>query len=351
MQIRRAIEALSPYVPGERRAGAVKLSSNENPIGCSPAVREALRVAADEVHLYPDGSARTLVDALSRHIEARPEEIIVGNGSDEIITLIAATYIEPGMSVLIGAHTFSQYAYASTLFGARVRKVPMPALELRPEDFLSHIDDTTRIVFLCSPNNPTGTAFSHEQLVSFLDHLPDNVLVVVDQAYVEYQTDRTAAYADRLVNRYSNVIVLHTFSKIYGLAALRLGYGLACTERIADLQRVRPPFSVNSFAQAAGIAALSDTSFIKRSLDVNRRGMGRMQRLLDELGLRWLPSQANFITFGVAGAARETAAAIAEHGVTVRALGSFGLPSHIRVTVGTDDDIDRLERALREIVR
>ena len=349
MEIRQAIARLTPYTPGKRRLGAIKLSSNENPLGYSPQVREAIIDALDEAPIYPDGSAAALVSAIANHRGTTTEHVLVGNGSDEIITLIAATYLNPGDSVVVPRHTFSQYAYAATLFDGHVIRAPMDGMRIDGAALVDAVTETTRIVFACSPNNPTGLALPHAELVSLLDALPPRVLVVVDHAYAEYQTDPAAAHADDLIERYPNLIVLHTFSKVYGLAALRLGYALAPRERIADIARARPPFSVNGPAQRAGIAALADQGFVQRSLRENDTGRRRMEALLDELALEYLPTQANFIAIRPGGPAVEAAAHCERRGVTIRAAGSFGLPEWIRVTIGSGPHIDRLEPILREL--
>jgi histidinol-phosphate aminotransferase len=307
--------------------------------------------AARELHIYPDGAARTLTARLAEHYRVDPSWLITGNGSDEILTLIAGTYIEAGDRVLIAEHTFSEYEFAARLYGGEIIPVAMPNLEIRPRDYLDHIDERVKIVFLCSPNNPTGGSFSQTELEQFLASVPPEVLIVVDHAYIEYQNDPAAARADRLVQDYPNLIVLHTFSKVYGIAAVRLGYGIAQPERIEEIRRVRPPFSVNGVAQAAGIAALSDTDFVTASLASNLEGIRRMERLCNELCLSYLPSQANFITVQVPIDARDAAEYIAQRGITVRALNSFNLPRHVRITVGTSDQLDQLEAILRAFTK
>lgn len=351
MKTRQAIASLNTYVPGERRPNTIKLASNENPTGCSPAAVEAVTAAARELHIYPDGAARDLTAALAARYGVAEDQIITGNGSDELLVLIAGTYIDAGDRVLIAEHTFSEYEFASRLYGAEVVPVPMPNLEIHPRDYLPLIDDSTRIVFLCSPNNPTGGTFSHQELTDFLAAVPKDVLVVVDHAYIEYQDDPAAARADELVGSYENLIVLHTFSKVYGIATLRLGYGIAAAARIAEIKRVRAPFSVNGVAQAAGLAALADQAFVDRSVAVNRDGLNRLRRLCDRLGWPYLPSQANFLTVEVPLDAREAAEYIARRGVTVRALTSFNLPRHLRITVGTPEQLDVLEPILEELAR
>lgn len=349
MKTRQAIAGLNTYIPGERRKDAIKLSSNENPLGCSPAAARAVEDAVRELNFYPDGGARELTAAIAAHHRVTPEQVITGNGSDEVLLYLAGTYLEAGERVLIAEHTFSEYEFAARLYGAEIVAVPMPELAIRPMDYLPHIDAATRIVFLCSPNNPTGSAFSHEELVRFLDAAPADVLVAVDHAYVEYQDDPGAANADSLVGRYPNLVVLHTFSKIHGIAAVRLGYALATAERIAEMKKVRPPFSVNSVAQAAGLAALSDPDFVRRSQEVNASGIAQLRELCHELGYRYLPSQANFLAVNVEQDAREAAEFIAGHGVTVRALTGFNLPTWLRISIGTAEQMQILAGALRAL--
>ncbi len=352
VKTRRTLENLSVYTPGERRSDAIKLSSNENPRGPSPLAIEAISRALPESHIYPDGAARELRGALAERHGCAPDRVIVGNGSDEVLTMIAAAYLNPGDRVLIGKHTFSQYEFSARLFDAEVDKVEMPGLAFDLDRFLSAITPVTRVVYLCSPNNPTGLAISQDNFDRFYRELDPDVLLVIDHAYVDYVEDDGALKADALVssvNPPSNVIVLHTFSKLWGLAALRIGYGLAHADRITDLEKVRSPFNVGSLGQIAALAALRDDEFAKESRSTNRLGMDRMKALCSELGLATLPSQANFITVEVPGEARSLASEIAERGVTVRALTSFGLPHHLRITIGTPEQIDQVGGILTEL--
>lgn len=355
---------MEPYTPGERRHGAIKLSSNENPRGCSPLAAHALRSAIDEAHIYPDGAARALKTAIADHIGTRPDQIILGNGSDEVLTFIAGTYLNPGDHVLIGEHTFSQYAFATRLFDGVVRTVPMLELRFEAEPFLDRIDASVRIVFLCSPNNPTGLSITRDTLKRFLERIPGEVLIVVDHAYIDYQDDESACDALWEIAAHKNLIILRTFSKLHGLAALRVGYGVSVPERIAELERVRSPFNVNTFAQFAATASLEDSAFLEETCTINRQGKARMGALLSDLGIEYLPSQANFITMRVpamteierpnngssGGNAREFARRLVEEGITVRPLNSFGLPDYVRITIGTPEQISLLETALRRIV-
>lgn len=348
---------MTPYVAGERRANALKLSSNENPLGPSPLAIEAAKQAMEESHIYPDGAVQALKDAVASYVGVDSGMIIPGNGSDEVLTMIAATYFNPGDRVLIGEHTFSQYAFAARLFDASISWLPMPDLRLQAESILEavkHGATPTKAVFICTPNNPTGIAFSKDELRTVLEGVPKETLVVIDHAYQEYATGEAVADATHLVRRYPNLIVLRTFSKIFGLATSRVGCGVAHPDRIAEIEHVRLPFNVNGWAQAAAIAAVTDTTFVERSLAVNRSGKARMQQLLEELGLQALPTEANFLCIALPdaypGDAKAAAETIAHHGVTVRALNSFGLPRYLRITIGTDPQIDVLERGLRAMV-
>jgi len=366
VKTRQTLKNLTAYTPGERRLDAIKLSSNENPRGPSPRAMEAIRATLNEAHFYPDGGARDLKEALARRHGCDPGRIVIGNGSDEVLTMIAATYLNPGDRVLVGEHTFSQYEFSARLFDAEIVRVPMPNLAFDLDLMLRAIDDRTRVVYLCSPNNPTGLAIAQTDFDTFIERVPREVLVVVDHAYQDYVDDSTVLQGDASVTggggddaqapataqgraSYPNVVVLHTFSKLYGLAALRVGYGIAAPERIAEIEKVRSPFNVNSFAQVAAAAALENRTFADESLAINRLGKARMMAMLDDLSLPYLSTQANFITVEVPEDAKALAGRIAERGVTVRALTSFGLPNHLRITIGTDAQIDRLEPILREV--
>jgi histidinol-phosphate aminotransferase len=343
-----------PYTAGERRRDAIKLSSNENPHGCSPAAAAALQRAIAELNIYPDGAARDLKTRLAQETGFPADQLILGNGSDEVLTFIAGTYLDPGDHVLIGEHTFSQYAFATHLFDGIVRIVPMPDLRYDLERFLTHLDDKVRMVFLCSPNNPTGMAITRAELEGFLEKVPPDVIVVMDHAYMEYQDDPACSVAMEQIELHPNLIVLRTFSKLYGLAAIRVGYGIGASQRVAELERVRSPFNVNSLAQAAATASLDDTAFTAATLAANREGRVRMQELFEELDLEPIPSQANFVTIRVPQEldrdARVLADRLAEEGFTVRPLGSFGLPQRVRITVGTAEQITAFAQALRRVL-
>ncbi|POR01520.1 hypothetical protein AU468_08135 [Alkalispirochaeta sphaeroplastigenens] len=354
MKTRQILADIPPYVPGERHPGAIKLSSNENPLGCSPAALEAIARAATEAHLYPDGSAQALKQALAEETSLSPEQIILGNGSDEVLTLIAAAYINPGDRVLVGAHTFSQYAFATRLFDGRVEAVPMPELSFDLDLIIGRLEEPgqppVRIVFLCSPNNPTGLTISQDDLERFLARLPPRVLAVVDHAYLEFQEDPASCDARRCLKDYPNLVVLQTFSKLHGLAALRVGYGLAAPEIIHALHRVRSPFNVNSLGQAAACAALKDRDFIRTSLETNHQGRALMNAFCERNHLPHTSSEGNFIMLRIPGEARFYANLLAQGGVTVRPLSSFGLPQWLRITIGTPEHIATLEALMKPLL-
>lgn len=345
MQTRSEIQALKAYHAGERRPGAIKLASNENPLGPSPAAIRAARSVLSELHFYPDGAARELTAALATRLQIDPEAIIVGNGSDEVLTVACATYITPGSNVVVGEHTFSQYEFSSRLFGAEVRAAVMPDLRLDGASIMNAVDAQTRAIFLCSPNNPTGIALSRDEIRTVLERVPSDVLVVVDHAYIEYAP--AIADVSEWSTHYSNLLVLRTFSKLYGLAGLRVGYGLAHPARIAEMQRARSPFNVNTVGQVAACAALKDRPFVRRTLAENERGRARLTAFLMSCGLRVLPSQSNFVAVQLPVAAADAAEWLAQNGVTVRPLGSFGLPNHLRITIGNAEQLDFFESRFR----
>jgi len=335
MILRRALQDMEPYVPGRHLPGAIKLASNENPLGPSPLGLEALRDAAGQTSLYPDGACTRLVAKVAERLERAPSEIIVGNGSDEVIVLAAAAYVESGTNTVTSEHTFSEYAFATKLFGGVVRRAAMAEGQFQLEGILRLCDGATRIVWLCNPNNPTGTHFGVGALNSFLAEVSPTVRVVVDEAYNEYAVAENYPDAARLVSQHPNLLVLRTFSKIYGLAGLRVGYGVAQSQVIEDLSKARAPFPVNSLAQVAAAAALDDEDFLRRSRACNEEGKVRLMEGMRELGLEPVPTQANFVFVEVGMDGTTVFQRMMERGVTVRPLKSFGFPTAIRVTVGT----------------
>lgn len=363
MKRRTVLDELEPYVPGKRITGGIKLSSNENPLGPSPLAREAIARVAGDVNRYPDGGMHELRTALAHRWGVSEDMLVVGNGSDEILVMIAGSVVEPGTNAVTGAHTFSQYTFATKIFGGEVRTTPMPDGRFDLGAIADAIDDDTRIVFLCSPNNPTGAMITRGELDEFLPRVPDHALVVIDEAYGEYVDAHDYPDTVALIRRHSNLVRLRTFSKIYGLAALRVGYGIAQPHVIEALASLRQPFNVGTIAQAAATAALGDDAFVERSLELNRSEKARLARYLDRIGLPHYPSEANFVCVDLSGvrlsaagenrgdgATRAVVEGLRDRRITIRPLASFGMPEWVRISIGTTDEMDALYGALDSIL-
>lgn len=346
---RATLSLIPPYHPGKRVTGAVKLSSNENPLGCSDRAREAVISAMREPEVYPDGRGTALVEELAQLHGVTPEQVILGNGSDDIMIMAAASFIEPGTDSVMAAPTFSQYEFAVRLYGGDVLQVPLVDGVHDLEAMLQAVSAKTRIVWLCNPNNPTGTYISHSDVERFLQRIPGHVLVVLDEAYAEFATAADYPDSQSLLKAYSNLLILRTFSKIHGLAALRLGFGMTSAATVEYFLRVKQPFNVNAPAQAAGLAAVRDTEFVERSLQVNREGMLYVTGELDRLQLDYYPSQTNFVCIQLPTTGREAYKLLLKHGITVRDLASFGLERSIRVSIGSMDALQALVRGLGEL--
>ncbi len=346
MLFRDDLLSLAPYTPGQTRPGAIKLSSNENPLGPSPRAVEAVRNALDGLNRYPDGASRLLREAIARRYDLDPTQVVTGNGSDEVLTLIAGCSVRPGVNAVTAANTFSEYTFAARLFGANVRKAPLREGRFDPEALLALCDQSTRLMFLCNPNNPTGTYLTHAEVERILRLAPAETLVVLDEAYADYAMAEDFPRSLELLKKYERLVILRTFSKLYGLAGLRVGFALAHPEVAEWMQRVRQPFNNGNLAQAGALAALEDTEFVARSLQINREGMERLTRFLEARKLVYYPSQANFVCFHCAGDARVLFEALLEEGVAVRPLNSFGLSEWVRVTVGAPEQLDRFFAAM-----
>jgi len=335
MTERPALSRLEPYVPGRKREGTVKLASNENPLGPSPRAMAAAREFVDQIHLYPDKNAAILREAIARRHGVEPGQVIVGNGSDEVLVMLASTYFQPGDNVVTARHTFSQYAFSATLFDAEVRRGAMADGRFLLDQWHDLMDPKTRAIFICNPNNPTGRYVTHDELAAFIERVPEDVLIVIDEAYQDYVDAADFPRTEELAGRHANLVVLHTFSKIYGMAGLRVGYAVADPAVIAAIQKVKQPFNVGLAAQEAATAALEDHDFVHRSREVNAAGKELLTRELTGRGFTVYPTQANFLCFHVGEDSVAAADRIADGGVTVRPLSSFGLDEWIRVTIGT----------------
>ena len=360
------VRGLNPYQPGkpvatlERELGithAIKLASNENPLGPSPRAVTAAREALAEAHVYPDGNAFELKAALAAQHGVDAAQITLGNGSNEILELIARTWLAPGRAAVFSAHAFAVYPLVTQAVDAEARVAPaLPADH--PQQPFGHdlaamrerVDGDVRVVFVANPNNPTGTWVDDRELQAFLDALPPTTLAVIDEAYAEYVEKSGYPDTTQWLDRYPNLIVTRTFSKIQGLAGLRLGYAVSSPAVAELLNRVRQPFNVNAVAQAAGLAALADAEHVQRSVQVNREGLQQLSRALRERGFRVIPSVGNFVTFDTGRDAGAVFEALQREGVITRPVENYGLPGHLRVTVSTREDnhrfLDALDRVL-----
>ncbi len=357
------VRAIAPYEPGKpisevaRELGLdertiVKLASNENPLGVSPRVREAIARELPELARYPDGNAFALKAALSAYHGMAPDGIVVGNGSNDILELVAAAFLAPGRAAVFSQHAFAVYPLATQGRGAQCQVVPAKNFGHDLQGMLAALTPQTRVVFIANPNNPTGTFVPGPELSDFLDRVPADVVVVLDEAYTEYLPSECRYDSVSWLKRRRNLVVTRTFSKAYGLAGLRVGYGL-CDPKIADLlNRVRQPFNVNSLALAAAAAALADREFVDKGCEVNRRGMRQLTDGFSALGLEYIASVGNFVSFRVPRAHDKAGAgavfqSLLRQGVIVRPVLGYGLPDHLRVTVGLPEENRKFLEALK----
>lgn len=355
--VRPEVLHLKPYIPGkpvsevQREFGladVVKLASNENAVGPSPLALEAMKAAGPEAHIYPEPTAPVLRKALAGLTGLPTDWIFVGHGSDEIIRLLAASYINPGDRVVVPDCSFPNYRAASALFGAQVVDVSLRA-ETMDLQAMAEAAAGARILFLCRPNNPTGAVFPEAAFRTFMEQIAPETLVLVDQAYHEYDTSGFDGLG--LLSTYPNLILTRTFSKAYGLAGLRIGYGLARPEIWAPLLTVREPFSVNAMAQAAALAALQDQTHLAQTLAVTEEGKGYLAGVCAELGLEYVPSEANFLLIDLDRPVQPVFEALLRQGVIVRPCSGFGRPTCMRVTVGTPGQNQRFAAALRAALK
>ena len=355
----RGVKGLSPYEPGkpiselEREYGvraAIKLASNENPLGPSVQAVEAAIAAMNELARYPDGNGFALKQSLAEQLDVEPERITLGNGSNDVLDLIARTFAGDKREVVYSAYAFAVYALVTQAVGAAA--VVTPACEWGHDlnAMLRAVTERTRLVFIANPNNPTGSWVDAQSLERFIDALPKHVLVIVDEAYAEYIDLPDYPNCIAWVDRYPNLIVTRSFSKAYGLAGLRVGYSVSHPEVADLLNRVRQPFNVNSVALAAARAALYDSEHLKRSVEVNRHGMRQLTAAFERMGLNYIPSAGNFVSVDVGQPATEINEGLLRNGVIVRPVASYGMPSHLRVSVGLERENRRFLTALQKVL-
>jgi histidinol-phosphate aminotransferase len=328
-------------------ARIIKLASNENPFGPSPKALAAARVALEASQIYPDGGCFELRQKLAAQFQMRPDEFVVGNGSNEVIEFLGHAFLGPGDEVVMGAPAFIVYKLVTLLFGARAVEVPLKNWRHDLPAIRAAVTAKTKLVYVCSPNNPTGTANSEAELLEFVRSLPEHVIAVIDEAYADYLAQPPDLRP--LIREQRKLVCLRTFSKIYGLASLRIGYGYGSVDVCALLNRVRQPFNVNAIAQAAALGALDDVDFARRCREQNEAGLRQLERGSEALGLATVPSVANFILIKVADGLR-VFDALQRRGIIVRPVKSYGLPEWIRVTVGTEDQNARLLAELKAVL-
>jgi histidinol-phosphate aminotransferase len=350
------IAALSPYVPGkpieelQRELGlsrVIKLASNENPLGPSPKAIAVLNEGASTLHRYPDGGAFRLREALADRWKVTPDHIILGNGSDEILGLLARTFLAPGDEAVMADQTFVIYKMEVTAAHGKAVTVPLKQWRHDLPAMASAVTPRTRLLFLCNPNNPTGTMVSSGEVAQLLLRIPEQVIVIFDEAYFEYVKNSDFPESMAYVKQGRNAIVLRTFSKIYGLAGLRIGYGVTTPEITNFLNRVRPPFNANSMAQRAALAALGDDEHVAKSRAVNQAGMEQVMKGLTALGFAPIPSEANFLYLDIGRDGRQVFEALLRQGVIIRHIEG----RMVRVTIGQAEENQAFLTALANVMQ
>lgn len=354
------ISAIAPYQGGKptselaremglNEADIVKLASNENPLGMSPKAQMAMDEAVADVARYPDGNSYLLRDVVAHKFGVKNDQIVFGNGSNDILELAARAFVQPNDEVIFSEHAFAVYPLVTQAVGAK--GVIVPAVDYGHDlvGFLAAITDKTKLIFVANPNNPTGTLVEKTVLQDFLRKVPSHILVVLDEAYDEYLSAEHKSEAVAWLAEYDNLIISRTFSKAYGLAGLRIGFGLMHAALADLMNRVRQPFNVNSIAQAAAVASLLDDDFVAKSYAANQGGMMQITEGLSQLGLTFIPSYGNFVTFKVDNALTVNQQLL-QKGVIVRPVENYGLSNHLRVSIGLFSENERFLTALSEIL-
>ncbi|WP_232698089.1 histidinol-phosphate transaminase [Brevibacillus daliensis] len=362
--VRSVYPNLSPYVckledlPVEEIKQALgldkvsKLSFNENPLGPSPKAIDAMQKSLTQLNLYPSSNGEAVLHKIAEKEGVTSDSIILSNGADEMIILVAQTFLEPDDEVIIPKISFVQYLASTHLMGSTPVFSPMKKdLGVDLDAILERITNKTKAIFLCNPNNPTGRAIPAEELEVFLSKVPGQVLVVIDEAYHEYADGDGYRSSVELGKRYKNVFVVRTFSKIYSLAAARIGYGIGQPEMVDAINHVRPPFNVNSIAQAGALASLDDDEHVLHSRQINEEGKRLLIDVCEELGLTYVSSQANFVYVDTAKDNKVVFEQLAERGFIVRTLTGYGLPTSLRISIGQPDDMKNFSKAFKEVIQ
>ena len=355
------VRAIAPYLPGKpiselaremgmREESIVKLASNENPRGASPKAIAAMRIAIEETGRYPDGNGFALKDALSKRYGLAPERIVLGNGSNDVLEMAARAFLAPGTSSVYSQHAFVVYSLATQAIGATGIVVPARDFGHDLDAMAKAVRRDTRVVFVANPNNPTGTWLTPQAVRAFLQKIPADVLVVLDEAYNEYLDAQDRSDAVRWSDEFPNLVVSRTFSKAYGLAGLRVGYGFSHPRVVDLMNRVRQPFNVSDIAQAAATAALHDHEFVEQSTLLNKQGMKTLTEGFLRLGLSWIPSHGNFVCVKV-GEGAAVFQRLLRQGVIVRPVAAYGMPEYLRISIGTESENARFLAALETVLK
>jgi histidinol-phosphate aminotransferase len=360
MNVRNAILGLKIYQAGKpisevkRELGLndiIKLASNENPIGCSPEVKRVIREIIEEVNLYPDASNFELKKALSEHLGVGQEKIFCGTGSDLLIRAICNLFVDKDDETIMGSVSFQRYEDSTQLMGGKSVKIPMINYRLDVEGMVNAINERTKIIWFATPNNPTGSMITRKELLGVIDRIPKDVIIVMDEAYKEYVTDEEYPDTIKLLDKYKNMIILRTFSKAYGLAGLRIGYGIANEEITRYLNSIIGPFDTNLIAQAAAIAALKDQEFLKRVVKENATGREYFYKEFNEMGLEYIPSHTNFVMVNVNRDDKQVFSELLRRGIIVRPGYLFDMEGWLRVSIGTMEQNERFIRELKDILK
>ena len=357
----RGLDSIHPYVPGKpiaevkREYGlddVIKMASNENPLGVSPRAVDAMRNALSRLNHYPDGASYEFRSALATHFDVDRSQVAVGNGADDLILELSMAFLEEDDEVVVSRSSFPMYDIYAAAMRARLVKTPLtPQLGIDLDAMADAVTDRTKLVYVCNPNNPTGTIVEARDVERFLQRVPEHIIVVMDEAYVEMvDSDEFPGSLAYVREGRPNVVVLRTFSKVYGLAGIRIGYGFAQSELLATLFKIKPPFNVNVLAQAAGVAALDDGDFVARSVEANRQGRQFLYEGFTQLGLEYAASHTNFILVRFGPQAAAVQQALLERGVIVRPCGGYDLPEYLRVSIGTPEENARFLHELEAVL-
>lgn len=348
IDVKNEVQQLKPYEPGkpieevQKELGldkVIKLASNENPFGCSPKAQSAIQQQLNNLHIYPDGYALQIREKVASHLNVEKEQLIFGNGSDEVILILCRALLSENSNTVMATPTFPQYKHNAIIDGAEIREVPLlPNGEHDLASMLTEIDEQTKIVWLCNPNNPTGNYISEEQLLPFLRKVPEHVLVVSDEAYYEYVVADDYPETIALIDEFPNLLILRTFSKAYGLASLRIGYGVGKPTLISAIEPAREPFNTSTLAHSAAISALDDQTFISECRKKNRTGLALFTAFCEKHDLQYYDTQANFILIDFKQSGDDVFHFLLKNGYIVRSGEALGFPTCVRITIGSQEE-------------